>query len=144
MQIIAHYSEVDVKHWPWQNFPPDEPYLACPCCGELCIDQDSMDRLQAARNRLGRPIRLNSGHRCIIHNARVGGAPLSEHKRIAFDISLAGHDRGRVLKALLDSGFTTFGFYQTFIHTDIRSGRRWFGAMPQKEKERWNSVISST
>jgi zinc D-Ala-D-Ala carboxypeptidase len=143
MTEMAHYSLFPRKGWPWPNFPPDEPYLACPCCGELWLHKESMHRLQRARDLLGRPMRLNSGHRCAIHNARVGGAPLSQHKLIAFDVSLHGHDRQAVLAALLQAGFGSFGFYATFIHTDVRPGRRWFGPISAREKERWNSVISS-
>jgi zinc D-Ala-D-Ala carboxypeptidase len=41
---------------------------------------------------LNAPLVINSGHRCALHNARVGGAPLSLHKRLAFDVALSGHD----------------------------------------------------
>jgi hypothetical protein len=141
--IFAHYSEVDMRHWRWEHFPPDEPYLACPCCGQLCVHEPSMDMLQRARTLLGRPIRLNSGHRCAIHNARVGGAALSQHKKVAFDISLWSHGRRQLLSALSRAGFSTFGFYRTFVHADIRPGRRWFSKhLSQKEITQWKSVIS--
>jgi len=142
--IFAHYSQVDTRHWRWPNFPPDEPYLACPCCGQLCVHEPSLDMLQRARELVGRPIRLNSGHRCVIHNARVRGAPLSQHKKIAFDVSLYDHNPQRLLACLREAGFSTFGFYRTFIHTDIRPGRRWFSKkLSQQEVAQWNSVIFS-
>lgn len=125
--LFAHFTEVPGTSWRWPSFRPDEPNLACPCCGEFYLDSNAMDRLQAARAELGQPMRINSGHRCAIHNARVGGAPLSQHKLIAFDISLAGHTRNGLFAACEAAGFTTFGFYQTFLHVDTRPGRRWFG-----------------
>jgi len=121
--IHAHWADCS---WPaerWPNFTAKE--LACPHCGELYIDRASIDLIQRARTSFG-PLRINSAHRCIIHNVHVGGAPMSQHKKIAFDVSVRGLDRFAVLRALQGAGFTTFGLYQTFIHTDIRPGRRWY------------------
>lgn len=136
--LFIHYSHVGPELWRWPDFSPDEPNLYCPCCGEFWLDPHSMDMLQHARNILGKPIRINSGHRCWLHNARVGGAPLSEHKKIAFDINLRGHDRYDVLDCCMAAGFTTFGFYQTFLHTDRRPGRTWFG---NGAKKLWTGIL---
>lgn len=81
-----------------------------------------------ARNRVGRPFHILSGHRCALHNARIGGAPLSQHLRLAADISLRGHDRHTLHDALQEAGFTGFGFYTTFIHADLGPTRHWFGS----------------
>lgn len=136
--LLRHFSDVDPAIWRWKNFSPDEPGLACPHCGELYIDFVAMDMIQMARDILGKPIKLNSGHRCPIHNAMVGGAPMSQHKLLAFDINLRRHDRREVLTACKQAGFTTFGFYMTFLHTDPRPGRRWFGRGGQVA---WSGVI---
>ena len=123
--LYAHWSDVP---WPvdrWPDFAPVE--LACPCCGEAYIERVAIDMLQAARRTVGHPLKVNSAHRCEVHNAHVGGAPASAHKKLAFDVSFNGRDRWALLRALERAGFTTFGFYQTFIHTDTRPGRRWFG-----------------
>lgn len=111
--------------WRWQNFSAVE--LSCPCCGEYWHDPVILDAIQRVRTAIANPITINSAHRCPIHNAHVGGAALSEHKRIALDISLYGQDRMWLLKIAEESGFTTFGFYNTFLHMDLRPGRRWFG-----------------
>jgi len=58
-----------------------------------------LDGLQALRNQLQKPVRVLSAHRCALHNAAVGGAPLSQHLRIAVDIALYGHDRRQMLIA---------------------------------------------
>ena len=124
--MLLHYSEI--TNWPWKKFTPRE--LACPCCGEFYISNemyDAVDRLHRCRIESGIPFILNSAHRCIIHNAMVGGAPLSAHKKIAFDISLRRHDRFILKVQLAKVGFTTFGLYRTFIHTDPRYGRLWIG-----------------
>ena len=128
--IALKYQDVEVNNWSWGNFSPKE--LSCPCCCELYLDEDAIDRLQYARSASNRPFKINSAHRCGIHNARVGGAPQSQHKKIAFDISLHGHDRGGLHQTLKEAGFTTFGFYQSFIHTDTRPNRVWYGTGARK------------
>jgi len=90
--IYDSYRDVAPEIWRWDNFSPDEPNLYCPCCGEFFLDFPSMDMIQRARSELGKSIRINSAHSCGIHNARVGGAPLSQHKKIAFDVSVTGVD----------------------------------------------------
>lgn len=125
--LYSHYKDVPWDSARWPNFSPDEPQLFCPCCGEFFLDTASFDKLQAVRTALGQPLHLNSGHRCPIHNARVGGAPLSQHKHIAFDISLAGHDKKALLEACRNAGFRGFGFYVTFMHVDNRQNpAHWF------------------
>jgi len=94
-----------------------------------------MDRLQAARERVGRAFVIHSAHRCALHNARVGGAPLSQHLRLAVDIGLVGHDRMEVLRALRAAGFTGFGYYRNFIHADFGAARSWYGS--QKARALW-------
>lgn len=126
--MLIHYSQIPKAIWPWVYFTPKE--LSCRCCGEFYfshIAYEAINMLSAARSMSGKPFIMNSAHRCGIHNARIGGAPLSEHKRIAIDISTHGHDRHELKDLLAEAGFTTFGLYQTFIHTDPRPGRLWYG-----------------
>ena len=137
--IYPHYSQVPLDIWRWPSFPTDEPYLSCPCCGELYLDEEAMYCIQAARRLLGKPLRLNSGHRCPIHNAHVGGAPLSQHKKIAFDIPITGIDRGDLIRVCIEAGFRSFGGYQTFLHADLRSKRRWYGG--EKARKLWTGLL---
>lgn len=138
--LVPHWSEIEPALWPWKNFTRRE--VACPHCGELYYDWVSMSMLQRARDTLGRSMRINSGHRCIIHNAHVGGAPRSAHKlMIAFDISIRGQDPRAVLDACREAGFGSYGFYYTFLHTDRRPGRRWFGS--DAGRKLWTSVLSA-
>lgn len=125
----------------WPHFSPRE--IACPCCGEVYVWPDALDALEQLRVLAGVPIILDSAHRCPLHNARVGGAPLSLHKQLAFDVSLAGHDLGRLLADARQSKFTGFGFGRSFLHLDTRvRPAHWFYG--QRSKDRWISVLSST
>ena len=113
--------------WSYPNFSKSE--FSCKCgCGDSEMSAELLNRLQSARTEIGKPFRINSAKRCRLHNARVGGAPMSFHKTgEAVDISTNGHDREALFKALMNSGFTGFGFYQTFIHVDIGRPRSWSG-----------------
>lgn len=121
----------DSKRWP--NFSIGE--LACRHCGESYIDCDFLDRLQALRNTLGKPLYILSAHRCTHHNAMIGGAPLSQHLKVAVDISLYNHDRFGLASQARSLGFTGFGYYSTFLHIDIGRSRHWYGG--QKAKDLW-------
>lgn len=113
----------DASRWP--NFSARE--LACPCCGEICVWPGAIDAIQALRRAMDAPLIVDSGHRCAIHNAMVGGAPLSQHKQLAFDIRLAGHDPWRLRGQALASGFTGLGYGNTFLHVDTRQRpAHWF------------------
>jgi len=131
--LYSHVTLFDTTGWRWPNFSAEE--LACPCCGEYWHDPYSLDLIQETRNRIAGPLKINSAHRCPTHNEHVDGTPMSEHKKIAFDISLNGHDRFEVHDAAKGPGFSTFGFYKTFIHTDRRPGRQWYG---DGAKALWN------
>lgn len=67
-----------------------------------------------------KPLVVNSGHRSRLHNAAVGGAPLSQHKKMAVDISLNGHDPKQLRQAAIDAGFLGIGMARTFLHVDLR------------------------
>jgi len=126
----------------WPDFRPAE--LACRCAGRFCggeyfHDPVFLDALQALRDRLGAPVAVNSGHRCAVWNAAIGGAPASEHKRVAADVRLAGHERAALLAAARDAGFGAFGFYCSFLHLDLRRGRRWFSGPAARAA--WAPVI---
>ncbi len=128
----------DKERWP--HFSPRE--IACPCCGEVVVRPGALDALERLRAAMGAPLIVTSGHRCALHNARVGGAPLSQHKSLAFDLALAGHDPARLAAAAHRAGFTGFGFGQTFLHLDVRARpAHWFYG--ERSKAKWTSVLSS-
>lgn len=113
----------------WHNFHPAE--FACPCCGEMCWQPGEYDKAQRLRDLINKPVQFNSVHRCRRHNAKVGGAPKSQHKLNAFDFSMRRYLAGDGVKVsglqakMIEAGFRTFGLYGTFIHLDSRPGRFW-------------------
>jgi zinc D-Ala-D-Ala carboxypeptidase len=128
----------DAARWP--HFTARE--IACRCCGEIHVWPHTLDALERLRTALGEPLIVTSGHRCALHNARVGGAPLSLHKKLAFDIALSDHDPARLYALARRAGFTGFGFGRSFLHLDTR-GRpaRWFYG--SRSEKKWTSVLSS-
>ncbi len=119
------------KRWP--NFSYEE--FTCHHCQEMYLWPEFLDRLQDARHVSTQPFHILSGHRCSLHNARVGGAPLSQHLKLAVDISLIGHDRKALFQVCKNAGFHGFGFYQTFLHIDLGRPRHWYGG--QKAEDLW-------
>jgi hypothetical protein len=136
--LFEHYSQIPEKIWRWPNFGfKSDKFLACPHCGEFYLDFYSLDSLQRTRYILNAPISINSGHRCWIHNYKVGGAINSEHKNIAFDLKITRKiDRFDLLLAARMGGFRSFGFYVSFLHVDKRLNRVWYSS--NKAKELWN------
>lgn len=128
-RLFASWREAQrTLAWRWPHFSPRE--LACKCgvhCqGEYVHDEDFLDGLERLRDVAG-PLRISSGRRCALHNAAVGGAPLSQHKlAIAGDIALAGHDPIALARLAVAAGFTGLGFGRSFLHVDRRAKRAGF------------------
>ena len=132
-----HWRDIDARQWPWTHFAPRE--LASRGDGSVKTRIAAGDMLERLRRLIGRPLIVNSAYRDPLHNARVGGAPLSRHKvGDAFDIALLGLNRFELAAAAAEAGFTGMGKYQTFLHVDARPGRAlWFGG--ERSKRRWTS-----
>ncbi len=125
----------DASRWP--NFSARE--LACPCCGELCVVPRALDAVQRLRTAMAAPLLIDSGHRCALHNARVGGAPLSQHKSLAFDVALAAHDPMALHAQARAAGFTGFGYANSFLHLDTRARpAHWFYG--KRSIAKWTSL----
>ncbi len=119
--IIAasHWRDVQRRDWPFAYFSPHE--LASRGNGAVCTVIAAGERLDALRRLLGKPLVVSSAYRDPLHNARVGGAPLSRHKAgDAADILAGGIPRRELLAAAENCGFTGIGLYRTFIHLDCR------------------------
>lgn len=109
----------------WPDFVPAE--FACKHCGEYFHDEQFLDKLQAFRYLIDKPLVINSGHRCEAHNKAVGGAQKradgsggSQHLKVAADISLTGRDRHAMAALAKNLGFTGIGYGSTFLHLDMR------------------------
>ena len=67
-----HWRDVRESAWRWPNFSPAE--IACRGTGKLLLNEPALDRLQALRDRLGKPLIVRSAYRSPEHNRTVGGA----------------------------------------------------------------------
>ena len=54
----AHFSDVPESAWRWPNFSPAE--IACRGTDKLLVNDPALDKLQALRNRLGKPLIVRS------------------------------------------------------------------------------------
>ena len=128
---FRHCRDVPATLWRWPNFSPAE--IACRGTGQLLINEPALDRLQALRDSLGKPLIVRSAYRSPEHNRAVGGAPRSKHMDgTAFDIAMANHDPAAFEAAARAAGFLGFGFYPRsgFIHIDLGPARQWGERFP--------------
>lgn len=126
-----HWRDVPKSAWHWPSFSPAE--IACRGTGKLLINEPALDKLQALRDRLGKPLIVRSAYRSPEHNRAVGGAPASKHMAgTAFDIAMANHDPVAFEVAAREVGFLGFGFYPRsgFIHVDLGPARNWGERFP--------------
>ena len=131
VRTFRHHRDVPESLWRWKNFSPVE--IACRGTGQLKLHPEALDKLQALRDRLGKPLIVRSAYRSPEHNRNVGGAPRSKHMDgTAFDIAMANHDPLAFEAAAREVGFLGFGFYPRsgFIHIDLGPARVWGERFP--------------
>lgn len=122
MTAAKHFSKFPKTKWRWKNFSPRE--LACKGTGFLLVNENALDKLQALRNELDRPLLITSAYRSPQHNKNVGGATNSLHMQgIAFDVRMENQDPHEFEAAARRIGFTGFGYYphRGFMHIDTRT-----------------------
>lgn len=86
--------------------------------------------LEELRGRVGKPLHINSGYRCPVHNANVGGVSNSQHVQgTAADVATpAGVSFKRFEQIVKQIPFDGIGLYPpiegsgSFIHVDVRNG----------------------
>ena len=110
------------------NFKMSE--FKCKCgCSTFKLDSELIDKLQALRVKVGKPVRILSAYRCVNHNRSIGGATNSQHLYgTAADIAITGMTVDQIAKAAEEVGFDGIGKYpkQNFVHCDVRGNRaRW-------------------
>ncbi|MEI4235243.1 YcbK family protein [Roseovarius sp. D22-M7] len=133
IRSFRHFREVPERLWRWKNFSPAE--IACRGTGQIKLHPEALDKLQALRDRLGKPLIVNSGYRSPEHNRAVGGAKRSKHMEgTAFDISMANHDPKTFEQAAREVGFLGFGTYprSNFMHVDLGPARQWGAQFPPR------------
>ena len=113
-----------------KNFKVSE--FTCKCgCGHNPIDQRVIDMAQTIRQALGVPVRVNSGCRCVKHNAKSGGVKNSKHilgKAADLSCSLGAVKMFETVKKLHAEGkLPDLDYcirYKTFIHIDCGGKRK--------------------
>jgi uncharacterized protein YcbK (DUF882 family) len=86
-----------------KNFSRKE--LECPCCGKYLANEGLLGLLETIRDAVGKPVTVNSGTRCVKHNASLrNSSPNSGHLTgEAADIQVKGMSAkalGDAVKAL--------------------------------------------
>jgi hypothetical protein len=133
IRTFRHFRDVPDTLWRWPNFSPAE--IACRGTGKLLIDEPALDKLQALRNRLGKPLILRSAYRSPEHNRAVKAALQSKRMLgAAFDIVMLNHDPVAFEVAAREVGFLGFGTYPRsgFIHVDLGPTRVWGAPFPAR------------
>jgi zinc D-Ala-D-Ala carboxypeptidase len=131
IRTYRHFREVPQHLWLWPNFSPAE--IACRATGQLKLHPEVLDKLQALRDRLGKPLIVRSAYRSPDHNRAVGAAPRSKQMDgAAFDIAMTNHDPVAFEAAARAVGFLGFGFYPRsgFMHIDLGPARQWGERFP--------------
>ncbi|MAY89433.1 MAG: peptidase M15 [Pseudooceanicola sp.] len=131
--FYEHWREAPEGTWRWPNFSPAE--IACRGTGKLLINAPALDRLQALRDRLGKPLIVRSAYRSPAHNRAVGGAKASKHMEgTAFDIAMSNHDPVVFEAEARAVGFLGFGYYPRsgFMHIDLGPARIWGEPFPPR------------
>lgn len=110
--------------------------FACKCgCGlgleDGDVSNELVDVLEGVRDHFNKPVVINSGVRCEVHNRRVGGAAASQHLfGTAADIRIAGvlpKEVADYLQSIYPNKYG-IGRYGSFTHIDVRPNKaRWNG-----------------
>jgi uncharacterized protein YcbK (DUF882 family) len=108
----------------------DSSEFACQCgCGTGEIKIELVQMLEDVRIAYDKPMRINSGIRCLGHNRDIGSRDTSSHiKCLAADIGCDSMgERLNLMQCIMrvsemDSGLMLFqriGLHKKFIHVDI-------------------------
>ena len=103
------------------NFKLKELACSCKQCTITFLSDRLLQKLQKLREKYNKPIQINSGYRCPANNWSCGGSKFSYHMRgMAVDIK-----KEDGLFELAKQFFPVVIEYDTFIHCDIGSRRKW-------------------
>lgn len=75
--------------------------------------------LQPIRDKVEKPVEINSGYRCLELNKKVGGVPTSQHCiGQACDFKVEGMTSYEIVKVILELNlpFDQVGLYDSFVH----------------------------
>ena len=114
-----------------------KPEFACKC-GKYCdgypaeIDMNMVKIADQIREKIGKPITINSGLRCKTHNANVGGVSNSQHllgkaADLGCPIGCTPAQMASIAESIMGNT-GGIGIYSWGIHIDTRSTKsRWNG-----------------
>ncbi|WP_417090238.1 D-Ala-D-Ala carboxypeptidase family metallohydrolase [Eubacterium maltosivorans] len=98
----------------------------CDCAGYCdgyphSLEPELLEKVEALRTGLGRPVIITSGVRCEARNQEVGGVSWSFHKRgAAADLYCPGVGVGEVAAAAQAAGLNILPHYsEGYIHVEI-------------------------
>ena len=118
----------------YPNFTEDE--FRCKCgCGNVFVDEDFLDKLQAMRTTCGFPFVISSGFRCKDYDKSIGGKGAHQTGQ-AVDIVVYGSDAFELLAAAHYVGILRIGQKQhgphedRFVHLDTLSGGKYPSPWP--------------
>ena len=97
----------------------------CQCgCGTGTIHAMLVQKLELVRQEYGKPMRINSGIRCLNHNRNIGSKDTSSHiKCLAADVGCTDMSERFTLLQLLMKHFKRVGINKKFIHVDVDSDK---------------------
>ena len=131
------------ERWPWktigeskmenlqltQHFQSDEFWCSCGCGKEgpngNHISQSLVLKLEIVRTAINKPMKINSGIRCLEYNRSIKSSDTSSHiKCVAADISCTQMSDRHLLMSHLPKLFERIGIHKNFIHVDIDTDKR--------------------
>lgn len=113
-----------IKWDDYPNFSPKE--LACKHCGAEGITSEIMDILQTIRTKLGQPVFISSGYRCVKHPVEQEKDKPGEHAYgMAVDIICHGARALQIIEIAQSLGVRRIGVHQKgqtsgrFVHLGV-------------------------
>ena len=93
----------------------------CQCgCGTGEISMELVQLLELTRLEYDKPMRINSGIRCLNHNRSIGSRDTSSHiKCLAADVGCTDMGERHKLLQILLKHFDRVGLHKKFIHVDV-------------------------
>ena len=111
------------------HFQSDEFWCSCGCGKEgpngNHISQSLVLKLEIVRTAINKPMKINSGIRCLEYNRSIKSSDTSSHiKCVAADISCTQMSDRHLLMSHLPKLFERIGIHKDFIHVDIDTDKR--------------------
>ena len=135
-------EQCKAERWPWkegedkmeslqltEHFQSSEFWCSCGCGkkgpNENNISQSLVRKLEVVRTAINKPMKINSGIRCLEYNRSIESSDTSSHiKCIAVDIGCTMMSDRHLLMLHLPKLFDRIGIHKDFIHVDIDTDKR--------------------